>query len=110
MQEEGPGNENLSNLELLVEQQRLLIERLGKEFEDHNDTSERQTGVNSQCEARSRDHITEIKELADKVCETVAIFSTEIAELGKQFEKLLKRIEELEVIIEDAWGKDRAEE
>ncbi|KAJ8668040.1 hypothetical protein QAD02_009704 [Eretmocerus hayati] len=96
----------LSYLENLLDQQKSMIEELERQFESHERMINEQSTINNQCEERSENHIDEIKNLTDKLREVVTELHKTLRELDLDFERLGKRIDELELVLENESTKE----
>ncbi|KAJ8671931.1 hypothetical protein QAD02_003190 [Eretmocerus hayati] len=91
----------LSYLENLLDKQKSTTEELERQFESHERMINSQYSINSECEERSKDHIDEINGLTEKLRGVVADLHRTLHKLDLDFERLGKRIDELEVVLED---------
>ncbi|KAJ8666557.1 hypothetical protein QAD02_008219 [Eretmocerus hayati] len=91
----------LDDLESIVESQKIAINYLAREFGSHSRMLDRQAELNQNCELRAANQFKGIENLADKLKRIVKLSSEKIQELDSEFERSQKKIEELELLIED---------
>ncbi|KAJ8672949.1 hypothetical protein QAD02_004210 [Eretmocerus hayati] len=91
----------LSYLEHLLDQQKSMIEESERQFQSHERMINEQFIINNECEERSENHIDEIRNLTDKLRKDVTDLHKTLRELDLDLERLGKRIDELELVLEN---------